>query len=174
CGHRYHAECLLTLVDTSLQSLTAFPPRCCRQTIPTETFEHHMTSTQRARFAERQSEFDTPKRVYCANPRCSRFLGARDKRVPIRLYTCPSPACASARTCARCKAAVSSPPSPSHVCAHDASHRAALALGSRMGWVRCPGCEALVERHGGCAHMTCVCGAQFCYRCRARWKTCQC
>ncbi|KAI0746963.1 hypothetical protein C8Q80DRAFT_810551 [Daedaleopsis nitida] len=172
CGHHYHAECLLNLVESSLHTLAAFPPRCCRQTIPTDIFAPYMPRSLRTAFAERQAEYDTPKRVYCSNPRCSRFLGARDKHIPIRVLTCPALPCGT-RTCARCKARVNGPASR-HECSHDPGHRATLQLGSRLGWVRCPTCEELIERHGGCAHMTCVCGAQFCYRCRALWKTCNC
>ena len=186
CGHQYHVDCLLTLVEISTQTLASFPPRCCRQVIPNNAFERYMTRDQRSKFAERQVEHDTPKRVYCANPRCSRFLGARDKRLPVRVYTCTSVACTSGsgssknggggtRTCARCKSVLDAhTPAARHACAHEPGHRATLRLGSRMGWVRCPACEELIERHGGCAHMTCVCGAQFCFRCRAAWKTCIC
>ena len=174
CGHQYHVECMLTLVETSMQTLSTFPPRCCRQDIPLQTFERYLPTEQHARFIERQAEHSTPKRVYCANPHCSRFLGARDKNVPVRVLTCPGTTCGT-RTCARCKSALAAHVTPArHKCAHDEGHRAALRLGGRMGWVRCPGCEELIERRGGCAHMTCVCGAQFCFRCRARWKTCVC
>ena len=174
CGHQYHIDCLLSLVETSLQTISSFPPRCCRQSIPQDVFDRYLTATQRKTFASRQAEHDTPKRVYCSNPRCSHFLGPRDKRIPVRVLTCPSPGC-STRTCARCKAHVEpNVPAHKHECSHDPGHRATLRLGSQLGWVRCPTCEELIERHGGCAHMTCVCGAQFCYRCRALWKTCNC
>lgn len=131
-----------------------------------------MPRSLRTAYAERQEEYNTPKRVFCANPRCSRFLGARDKRFPIRVLSCTAASCGT-RTCARCKARVDGPASR-HECSHDPGHRSTLQLASRMGWSRCPKCEELIERHSGCAHMTCVCGAQFCYRCRAVWKTCNC
>ena len=37
---------------------------------------------------------------------------------------------------------------------------------------RCQQCGATVERNGGCNHMTCRCGYQFCYVCAARWHSC--
>ena len=172
CGHQYHIDCMLVLVQTSLQALSSFPPRCCRQTIPLDAFDSYMSHSLRSTYAERQAESDCPKRVYCANPRCSLFLGSRDKRLPVRVLSCPSSSC-GVRTCARCKARVDGPASR-HECTHDPGHRATLQLGSRLGWVRCPSCEELIERHGGCAHMTCVCGTEFCYRCKAVWKTCTC
>ena len=49
-----------------------------------------------------------------------------------------------------------------------------LALAESEGWKRCPGCGHLVELSVGCYHMTCRCRYQFCYLCRAQWKTCAC
>lgn len=37
---------------------------------------------------------------------------------------------------------------------------------------RCQACTATVERNGGCNHMTCRCGYQFCYVCAAKWHSC--
>ena len=42
------------------------------------------------------------------------------------------------------------------------------------GWQRCPGCGAVVELSFGCNHMTCRCGAEFCYECGTGWKNCGC
>ncbi|OJT02837.1 hypothetical protein TRAPUB_6693 [Trametes pubescens] len=174
CGHLYHPECLLQLVQVSMSSPTQFPPRCCRKPVSPLSFEHLLTPTQRDDYTMRQVEQSTPRRIYCANPRCSRFLGARDKRTPVRVYPCPATACGTL-TCARCRIAVDpSPDAPVHACGHEPAHRAALRLGNTLGWVRCPECEQLVERDGGCSHMTCACGAHFCYGCGSKWQTCSC
>jgi len=37
----------------------------------------------------------------------------------------------------------------------------------------CPACWQLVQRASGCDHMTCACGAEFCYSCGAEWGTCK-
>ncbi|KAH9852450.1 hypothetical protein C2E23DRAFT_921083 [Lenzites betulinus] len=174
CGHLYHPECLVQLVQVSMRSPTQFPPRCCRKPVSPLSFEHLLSPEQKEVFTMRQVEQSTTRPVYCANPRCSHFLGARDKRTPVRVYPCPAAACGTL-TCARCRAAVDpSPSSPVHACAHEAGHRAALRLGNRLGWVRCPECEQLIERDGGCSHMTCACGAHFCYGCGGKWQTCSC
>lgn len=86
--------------------------------------------------------------LYCANPKCSCFLGERDKYISV--ITCGDPACHT-RTCARCKAAVGrNNIAETQVCAYDAGHRTVLQLSTRHGRVRCPGCKQLVERNGGC------------------------
>ncbi|RZC85327.1 hypothetical protein C5167_041511, partial [Papaver somniferum] len=35
-------------------------------------------------------------------------------------------------------------------------------------WKQCPSCKFYVERRGGCRHMICRCGSQFCYVCGAK------
>lgn len=42
---------------------------------------------------------------------------------------------------------------------------AVLRLSTARSWRRCPQCRALVERSGGCNHIRCRCGRQFCYAC---------
>ncbi|KAI0336775.1 hypothetical protein GY45DRAFT_1377318 [Cubamyces sp. BRFM 1775] len=174
CTHVYHIQCLLMLVKVALESTPTLPPRCCGRAIPTPLFQRHLTPALKKALAVREAEQNTPRRVYCANPRCSRFLGERDKTIPVRIYPCPSASCRT-RTCARCKAAVPGNTAPeAHTCSHEASHNAVLRLGSRLGWARCPNCEELIERHGGCAHMTCVCGSEFCYNCSRPYQNCNC
>lgn len=47
-------------------------------------------------------------------------------------------------------------------------------LAEEEGWRRCHGCRAYVEHRDACQHMTCRCGAEFCYVCGARWPSCAC
>ena len=35
----------------------------------------------------------------------------------------------------------------------------------------CPGCSMLTSRTGGCNHMTCPCGVEWCYVCERPWNT---
>ncbi|KAK6362193.1 hypothetical protein TWF730_005889 [Orbilia blumenaviensis] len=41
-------------------------------------------------------------------------------------------------------------------------------------WAQCYRCGLVVERSEGCAHITCRCGANFCYHCGGRWPKCPC
>ena len=38
-------------------------------------------------------------------------------------------------------------------------------LKSKKDWVRCPKSQHIIERTTGCDHMTCKCGAEFCFIC---------
>ena len=40
-------------------------------------------------------------------------------------------------------------------------------VSTRKDWVRCPKCQYVLERTKGCDHMTCRCGAEFCFVCGA-------
>ena len=42
-------------------------------------------------------------------------------------------------------------------------------LKNKFLFKRCVKCRMVVERNQGCPHMTCKCGAQFCYNCGAAW-----
>ena len=172
CGHYYDKECMLQLFEAATKDESLFPPRCCRQPIPLQSVSMHMSTAAIATFNEKSREFGTRKRVYCAKPSCSRFLGAQHegyfRASPMR---CPAPGCGTL-TCPSCKNAVQA--GASHKCDTSDADRGVLALGQQSGWARCPGCETMIELNLGCYHMTCRCRTEFCYVCKARWKTCSC
>ncbi|KAH9939864.1 hypothetical protein B0H21DRAFT_30326 [Amylocystis lapponica] len=169
CGHYFDRECLISLVEASTRDESMFPPRCCQQHIPQSTFEPYMATALATIYTEKSDEFSTLKRVYCANPSCSRFLGPRTNSIIPCALPCPS---CSATTCNRCRSRVTS--GVKHKCTNSQSHREVLALANSKGWARCPTCGQMIELRSGCYHMTCVCATQFCYLCRAPWKTCEC
>jgi hypothetical protein len=53
--------------------------------------------------------------------------------------------------------------------ARDPEDLAVLRLSDERGWRRCPECKAMVELSDGCNHISCVCGAHFCYDCGKGW-----
>ena len=203
CGHHYDQECILRLFETAMKDESLFPPRCCGKPVPLASVRPYMSDAEAEAFTARTKELGTSKRVYCANPACSRFLGAQfDSVSAIPSLLVPTLKCSECgtSTCARCKAAITPlPPGPQDDSAGTSSggntasrdtpqqartrHRCApapeadatvLALAKRTGWARCPGCANMVELTHGCFHMTCRCGTQFCYACSARWRTCSC
>jgi hypothetical protein len=148
-----------------------FPPRCCRISIPFSAVRQHLTNELLNLFIEKEKEFKTPKRVYCANPSCSRFLGPLCDGWWFRsTLSCTAPGC-STRTCNMCRSKVTG---YGHSCKVDDKDQDVIALSRASGWSRCPGCDQLIELSVGCYHMTCRCKTEFCYLCRARWKTCHC
>ncbi|KAG8216599.1 hypothetical protein J3R82DRAFT_6785 [Butyriboletus roseoflavus] len=172
CGHYYDIGCITDLFQSATRDETLYPPRCCRQNIPFPQVQPHLSQTLITTFQQKQVEFGTLKRVYCSSPTCSRFLGPISEGIfASKVYTCPAPGCAR-RTCGRCREQHSG--DWTHVCRPDADATEVLALSNASGWARCPGCSQMIELHLGCFHMTCRCRTEFCYLCRARWKTCGC
>ncbi|KAG6332880.1 hypothetical protein ID866_6215 [Astraeus odoratus] len=122
-------------------------------------------------FREKGREFGTLNRVYCAQQTCSRFLGPlTEGPFGPATYDCPAPGCTT-RTCARCRGRYDG---WLHICRQDQGAEHVLNMGRTEGWARCPGCSQMIELNMGCYHMTCRCRTEFCYMCRARWKTCRC
>jgi len=169
CGHYYDASCLSDMFAASARDESIFPPRCCDQNIPLKSVKRLMAAEALQTFVQKAWEYTTPNRVYCSNPRCSRFLGPQPKEYHSHFLRCPAESC-GAMTCARCKAEATS----GHKCEPGKAEQAILALAQRSGWARCPGCAQLIELTHGCNHMTCRCKMEFCYSCNAKWKTCTC
>ncbi|OCH93923.1 hypothetical protein OBBRIDRAFT_238838 [Obba rivulosa] len=177
CGHHYDKRCIVDLFEGAAKDESLYPPRCCKQAIPLVSVQRHMSADALWQFREKSEEFGTLKRVYCASRTCSRFLGPQQAPASRSLWssgpvvkTCPAAGC-TARTCLRCKSRVAG---DGHRCVEDAQDLDVLALAEDAGWARCPGCETMVELEGGCFHVTCRCNTEFCYVCRASWKTCRC
>ena len=172
CGHYYGIDCVTDLFQSATRDETLFPPRCCRQNIPFAQVQPHLTQTLITTFQQKVAEFSTLKRVYCSSPACSRFLGPLSEGFfASKSYTCPAPGCGR-RTCAKCREQYSG--DWTHVCRPDADADQILELSRASGWARCPGCSQMIELNMGCFHMTCRCRTEFCYLCRAQWKSCPC
>ncbi|KAG1772872.1 hypothetical protein EV702DRAFT_1181226 [Suillus placidus] len=130
----------------------------------------HLTQTVLAEFTLKAQEFGTMKRVYCVAPTCSRFLGPLHEGFFTKVFTCPSPTC-TMTTCGKCRGRHEG---FSHICTPDAETEQVLTLSRASGWARCPGCAQMIELNMGCFHMTCRCRTEFCYLCKALWKSCRC
>lgn len=147
---------------------SSFPPRCCRQVIPRDSFIPFVARDIREIFEKASNEFSTrPRdRVYCSNAACSEFLGVGS--TDRRTMTCPE---CDRSTCSACRG----PAHPSiTACRQDEGTVAIRSLMEENKWQRCPECHRVIELTYGCFHITCVCRAQFCYQCSATWKTCKC
>jgi IBR domain, a half RING-finger domain len=156
CGHYYDVECIISLFHASTKDESLFPPRCCKKSIPLSRVQDHFSASLLRQFVEKAREFSTPKRVYCARPQCSQFLGPQTEgKAPAnaKAYTCT---CGTVM-CSRCKNVRDD--GVQHLCGDgvDEGTQVVLALGKTNGWARCPGCRTMIELNLGCYHMTCLC-----------------
>ncbi|KAI9662989.1 MAG: hypothetical protein M1821_008036 [Bathelium mastoideum] len=169
CPHIYCRECLAHLFTTALKNEASFPPRCCGIEIRLPDVRHLLSDEVIQIFEEKAIEFRAPgaERVYCAKPECSAFIPpSRYKKREDALAQCPQ--CEST-TCTRCKLIAHKGD-----CPKDSDIDEVLNLAKKKKWQRCPECGRLVELTDGCNHITCPCGADFCYRCGLKYDNCKC
>ena len=182
CRHYYCQECLTQLFELSTTDETLFPPRCCRQEIPSTSVRLYLSGELVQRFQKKVIEFQTSDRTYCSRPTCSAFI--TPDNITGELATCTS---CFTNTCTICKGT-----NHDGDCPADTATQQMLEAAREQGWQRCYNCRRVVELDVGCNHMTyafcipllytkktnvcpsCPCGAQFCYVCGERWKTCPC
>jgi hypothetical protein len=179
CGHEYCRDCLRDLFQASMTDESLFPPRCCRQLITTGSVRIFLTADLIKQYEQKKVELETPDRTYCSNPVCSAFIHQKD--ITNEQASCPD---CGVVTCTLCKTA-----SHGGDCPADTALQQVLQTADENGWQRCYSCRRLVELDIGCNHISfvpppslcnhtnsfsCHCGAQFCYICAERWKTCVC
>ncbi|KIV78087.1 hypothetical protein, variant [Exophiala sideris] len=164
CGHGYCKGCLQVLFDLSTKDESLFPPRCCRTPIDLEEAQIFLTKELKDRFDKAKVEFSSPDRTYCSRESCSAFIPG--EQVSGDTATCPD---CGTETCVMCKGG-----SHDGDCPDDTALHQTLAAAEENGWQRCYSCRRLIELDVGCNHMTCRCGAQFCYVCGVPWKGCAC
>ncbi|KAJ9224086.1 hypothetical protein DTO169C6_3706 [Paecilomyces variotii] len=164
CRHEYCRSCLKDLFEACQTDESLFPPRCCGQPIVMNIARIFLTQDVVQRYEKKKIEFETPNRVYCYSAECSAFI--HTSHIDGEIATCPD---CGLTTCTSCKGRA-------HVgdCPNDTAMQQLLATAQENGWQRCYSCWRMVELEHGCNHMTCRCGAHFCYNCGERWKNCRC
>lgn len=144
CHHVYCRDCISELFQTSTTDESLFPPRCCRQSIPLNMASDFLTLPFMDCFKEKEIEFTTLDRTYCARSTCSAFIPP-DQIIGDRA-SCPR---CHQDTCTICKGF-----SHEEDCPNDTELLELLAAAAEAGWRRCYACRRLVELELGCNHMT--------------------
>ena len=155
-AHIFHN--MLTETDAIRAPCDARTPfQCCQQIATAEQVRTILDPNLLATCGAMWEELREANPTYCHRPQCGTFPPGRLATSPdsIRCQRCHY------ETCRHCKG-------PSHAgreCQADFATQQARTLASRSGWKACPRCHNMIEKSGGCMHMTCRCGAGFCYRC---------
>ncbi|OAA70750.1 IBR finger domain protein [Akanthomyces lecanii RCEF 1005] len=144
CGHLWCAGCLVRYFGRATVDEGMFPPQCCTQPILLTDVRKWLPAELVTEFEEKQIEFTTPKRLYCANKRCSAFI--LPDNIAIDRGSCK--VCGRA-TCTICNAA-----GHKGICSRDPARRRTMALAKREHWQKCYGCKTVVELDSGCNHIS--------------------
>ncbi|KAL2818939.1 RING finger protein [Aspergillus granulosus] len=164
CQHEYCRSCLAELFKSSMIDESLFPPRCCRQPIDMTIARIFLESDLVEQYYKKKVEFETPNRTYCYSSGCGVFINP--SHINGEVATCPD---CGHTTCTNCKRRAHTGD-----CPDDIALQQLLTTAQQHGWQRCYSCWRMVELEHGCNHMTCRCGAQFCYNCGVKWKECRC
>lgn len=166
--HNYCRDCFVRLITTTCENEQQWPPKCCLNDIPDATIVQSVDPDLQRKFHQRAQEWNIPvgDRLYCNRPTCSEFIPNARVNLADNVARCSR----GHATCTICRGAQHG----GRDCPQDRDLMRTEALADQEGWRRCTGCHAYVEHKDACQHMTCRCGAQFCYVCGAPWRTCQC
>lgn len=167
--HYYCKECFGRLIQTAVETEAQWPPKCCLNPVPYRTITKHIRGDLLTAYQEKNEEFTVPieSRIYCGEPDCGAWIRERHTNRATKTGRCPR----GHVICTICRNAAH-PANAS--CPQDRDRQMADRLAEEEGWRRCYKCAVLVEHSEACQHMTCRCGAEFCYVCGARWCTCRC
>ncbi|CAK7269706.1 hypothetical protein SEPCBS119000_003707 [Sporothrix epigloea] len=168
----------IQLVSTALDNEAQFPPKCCLNEVPAGTVDKYIPQELKRRYKLKLDEFATPlnDRVYCPTPDCGVWIPPAHIAAAARTACCRN----GHETCTACRQAAHGRGSANREACPEASaqdrrhQELADELAREEGWRHCIRCAVLVEHRDACQHMTCRCGAEFCYVCGLVWRTCYC
>ena len=172
CGHRMCHPCLKRVFLLSTQDPQLMPPKCCTdKCIPLRHVERLFTDKFKRAWNRKYDEYSTRNRLYCPAKGCSEWIDPKhirlDRNVGRRYGVCPK---CKTKACKKCGLKWHG----TRDCENDVDTAAVMDMARQQGWQRCYSCRAMVQLAEGCNHMSCRCGAEFCYLCGVRWKTCDC
>ena len=178
CSHTFCQECLQHYLSDKIEGRAPLPIACpipdCKEPLLPREINLFLTAEERNRLAEMEVEHGLGAQLmYCPNAACGMLLeGAADGAEHAETEgdgpsDCPY---CGLDICAVCKVAWHTNISCEQYRALPPEMRnsddvAVVSLAAQEGWKQCPTCRHLVQRSMGCSHMSCRCGALFCYNC---------
>ncbi|KAL4560119.1 hypothetical protein LXL04_032268 [Taraxacum kok-saghyz] len=175
CSHVYCSDCICKHISAKIKdNITKVKcphPECngeigpehCRTIIPKEVLE-------RWEDALCESLILGTQKIYCPFKDCSAML-VDDGGKAVTSSECPN---CNRLFCAQCKVAWHSGMDCNEFKNLKSDERnpediMVMQLAKNKNWRRCPNCNYFVERNGGCLHILCRCGYEFCYGCGKKY-----
>lgn len=170
--HNYCRPCFDRLITHSIESESNWPPKCCLHPIPHKKCVKYVSKELAPLYLRKHREYTTPvaHRYYCPIPDCGVFVRVDDN---IRDLAYRQQKCSKGHlTCVDCRnwAHTDAVQCPKNKDMMDVIQ----TIAQDEGWRRCYRCNTMIEHQSMCRHITCRCGAEFCYVCGKVWWTCGC
>lgn len=145
CGHVYCNECVHHMVATAAKSEISYPARCCGQIVDNDFLDRVLTREAYDQYLNAGVEFSSPRRLYCANTNCLKFIPDTVTGVgrSVRCRACNS------HTCHECREL-----QHDGRCIQTEETRQLRTLVREKGWQNCSRCGRAIELTEGCDHMT--------------------
>lgn len=181
CGHTYCCNtCLLQLIDISIKdrdplgNLICKLPGCQKpftQKDITRVLIDKRKLSLLEEITQEQTIMRNPRGQHCPTPDCT-FAYIHDKATQ-KTINCPK--CKQSH-CSQCFKAHGASLSCKQFAKKDAQEKKLLDQWSQNNDARpCPQCNTLIEKNGGCPHMTCSkCRHEFCWTCMGTYGACKC
>ncbi|KAK3394216.1 hypothetical protein B0H63DRAFT_517358 [Podospora didyma] len=165
--HYYCKECFERLIAVTLETEAQWPPKCCLNPISYRVISKNLSRDLLTQYRQKDEEYKIPvqNRIYCSEPDCGEWIRKVNKA--RKTARCSK----GHEMCVMCR---QPPHAELDACPQDNDRHLTDQLAEEEGWRRCIRCNILVEHREACQHMTCRCGAEFCYVCGAAWPTCSC
>lgn len=146
CSHLYCQGCITKVFELFIEGENSFPPQCCGKAMESTEIQDVIGLDMAQSYEDRKIEFNDPKKTYCSNPNCSRYILPRYIR--RRVGTCEH--CLT-RTCVEC-----GKPKHSGYCRYenDVNDDLLEEMAKRERWQRCSKCSRIIERISGCFHIS--------------------
>ncbi|KAK4286476.1 hypothetical protein QN277_003027 [Acacia crassicarpa] len=193
CLHRYCCSCMKQHVEVKLLNgmMAECPREGCRSDVTVDSCNRFLAPELVEAVNERIKESAIPvtEKFYCPFPRCSALMSKHEvleytKTTYVGAEECGVRKCMKCHRffCINCKV----PWHNNMTCSgyknsynfRQAEDSKLKYLASKKLWRQCVKCNHIIELAGGCYHITCRCGYEFCYTCGAKWEnkkaTCSC
>ncbi|XP_059429208.1 E3 ubiquitin-protein ligase RSL1-like [Corylus avellana] len=193
CQHRYCFSCMKQHVEAKFLNgmMAKCPHEGCKSEVNIDSCGKFLAPKLVEVMSQRMKESSIPvtEKVYCPYPRCSALMSKSE----ILQYNKTINAAAEetgVRKCMKCHLLFCincKIPWHSNLTCYDykrsnpyshSEYAKLQSLAEAKRWRQCVKCNNIVELAGGCYHITCRCGYEFCYTCGAEWKnkkaTCSC
>ncbi|TYI10220.1 hypothetical protein ES332_A09G128100v1 [Gossypium tomentosum] len=193
CFHRYCFSCMKQHVEVKLLNsmVASCPHEGCKTEVTIDSCGKFLDAKLVEIMSNRKKEASiaVSEKVYCAFPRCSALMSKSEVLQYTRTVMLVAEK-SGARKCVKCHRFFciycKVPWHFDMTCIdykrlnpHPAREYAMLnTLATKKQWRECIKCKHVIELAGGCYHITCRCGFEFCYTCGAEWRnkkpTCSC